>query len=59
MGAAEAVLGAAVDLLEDANSDGCDGLIVVSIGAYRDLQKAVKAATGRDHGEVHGEVDNG
>ena len=47
---AKAVIQAAVDLLEDADDIGCDGMVTVNNSAYIALQKAVKAATGQDHG---------
>jgi hypothetical protein len=44
------LLAKAIDLLEDADDTGCDGMVTVSNKAFTELQAAVKGVNGNDYG---------
>jgi hypothetical protein len=46
------VLETAVELLQDADDAGCDGMVTLSNAVYMRLRAAVKEATGVVHGIV-------
>ena len=48
----QALVQAAIDLLESGDEEGCEGLVVVTAESYRCLQAAVRAAVGQGYGIV-------
>lgn len=48
----ETLVQAAIDLLESGGDEGCDGLVVVTAVAYRQLQTAVMQVVGQGYGIV-------
>jgi len=48
----QALVQAAIGLLESGDDEGCEGLVVVTAETYRRLQAAVRAAVGQGYGIV-------